>query len=72
MMNEERRETGGVQLIGLYTISLSALLQRPIIMYASDADIIRFGTGESGVAATFVPSRHLPSECTTTPIYLSW
>lgn len=62
----------GTDLNFSHIFALANALKRPIIMYASDADIMRFGTGESGVAATFVPARHPPSVCNTTPIYLSW
>jgi len=63
----------GIYLNFQHIFALSNVLRRPIILYASDNDISRYGTGENGCAATFVPGRFPASACVaTSPIYLSW
>jgi hypothetical protein len=62
----------GLYLDFSHIFALSNVIKRPIIMYASEEDTERFGMGEVGVAATFVPSRHPYTECKSSPIYISW
>eukprot|EP01087_Luapelamoeba_hula_P014432 TRINITY_DN4219_c0_g1_i1.p1 TRINITY_DN4219_c0_g1~~TRINITY_DN4219_c0_g1_i1.p1 ORF type:complete len:798 (-),score=152.19 TRINITY_DN4219_c0_g1_i1:24-2417(-) len=57
----------------MHSLALANVLKRPMILYGSDADMERYGLGESGVAATFVPARFKPSECVNSgPIILAW
>eukprot|EP01102_Stenamoeba_stenopodia_P019458 TRINITY_DN7357_c0_g1_i1.p1 TRINITY_DN7357_c0_g1~~TRINITY_DN7357_c0_g1_i1.p1 ORF type:complete len:707 (+),score=140.41 TRINITY_DN7357_c0_g1_i1:242-2362(+) len=56
-----------------HVFALSNVIRRPIILYASDNDIARYGTGENGCAATFVPGRFsASSSVASSPVYLSW
>jgi len=62
----------GAHLEFIHTLALSNVIKRPIILYASDRDTELFGQGESGVAATFVPSRVGSTACVQRPIILAW
>jgi hypothetical protein len=62
----------GQHLSFLHVFALSNVLKRPIIVYASDEDIEKFGTGENAVAGTFVPSRWSPEVVRARPIALTW
>lgn len=56
-----------------HVFALANVLRRPIVVLASQSDIVRYGQGEGGVAATCLPLRHRPEDCATRmPITLAW
>jgi len=56
----------------IHIFALSNILKRPIIVYASNEDIKKWGIHEEGVAGTFLPTRHGASECCAKSIALGW
>lgn len=53
--------------------AVSNVIRRPIIVLSSFEDHDRFGEGENGVEATFVPFLHEKDECVSKfPILVSW
>jgi len=65
------KETGS-HLEFMHIFALANVIERPILVYASDKDMAKFGYGESGVAATFVPSRVGQARCKHCPVLLAW
>ena len=52
---------------------LANAIQRPIIVYAAQPDIAKFGEGLMGVGGAFLPLRHPPEKCATrSPVLISW
>ncbi|ELR19052.1 OTUlike cysteine protease protein [Acanthamoeba castellanii str. Neff] len=62
----------GSYLEFMHIFALSNVIARPIVIYANDGDMDKFGQGESGVAATFVPSRVGRARCRHRPLILAW
>jgi len=52
---------------------LANAIKRPIIVYASKDDVLKYGEGISGVGGAFLPLRHKPEECVSRqPVLISW
>jgi len=69
----EEAEREGDYLGFTHVFALSNILQRAIVVYASDDDVAQYGQQESGVAGTFLPTRAGVFECFTKPaILLTW
>jgi molybdopterin converting factor small subunit len=62
----------GQHLQFIHVFAMANVLKRPIIIYGSDEDIERYGMGELGVAALFLPTRHGAQECQARPLALAW
>jgi len=56
----------------IHIFALSNILKRPIIVYASQKDMMKWGVHEEGVAGTFLPTRHGAGECNAKSIALGW
>lgn len=50
-------EKEGSFLEFIHIFAIANVLQRPIVIHASDADRETFGDGEGGVTACFLPTR---------------
>jgi len=59
-------------LTTLHIVALSHVIQRPILLYASQQDIDNFGVGFFGVAGVFVPLRLEASVIDSHPVAVSW
>lgn len=62
----------GKYLEFIHIFAISNMLKRPIILHASAADRDFLGEGESGVAATFLPTRRKFEDGISRPIHLAW
>jgi len=68
----EMAEREGSFLEFIHIFAIANVLQRPIIIHASDADRETFGDGEGGVTACFLPTRCEEGCVSKKPLLLSW
>ncbi|KAH3762808.1 ubiquitin-conjugating enzyme E2 N [Pelomyxa schiedti] len=70
-MHLQRASKTNEPLEFIHVQALANAIQRPIIIFRGEEDVI-FGEGGGGVTATFLPLRRNASECFGRPIPLAW